>query len=229
MILAIAILGFVFSMHASVPVQTNAASQTAAQTTSSSDSQNQQPPSTSSDSKQASTTSNSQKTSATQSAVKKAVHKKKIAASGCDSPSSSGTASSSSNRSTGAKTSGPTGGNASAQKSGSSSASKNCPPEKIIVRQGGTTEPSIQLAGGPGGDDASQKRDATNQMLGETEGNLKKVSGAQLSSSQQDNVTQIRQFIAESKSALAAGDVESARTLAWKAKLLSDDLVKPPQ
>jgi hypothetical protein len=228
MILAIAILGFVFSMHASVPVQTNAASQTAAQTTSSSDSQNQQPQSTSPDSKQSSTTSNSQKTSVTQPAAKKAVHRKKVAASDCDSPSSSGT-SSSSNRSTGAKTSVPAGGNASAKKPGNSGASKNCPPEKIIVRQGGTTEPSIQLAGGPGGDDASQKRDATNQMLGETEGNLKKVSGAQLSSSQQDSVTQIRQFMAESKSALAAGDVESARTLAWKAKLLSDDLVKPPQ
>lgn len=97
------------------------------------------------------------------------------------------------------------------------------------MRHGGSTEPSIQLAGGPGGNDDSQKRDATTQMLGTTENNLKKLSDQQLSESQQDSVRQIRQFMEQSKTALASGDSERARTLAWKAELLSEDLVKPKQ
>jgi len=66
-------------------------------------------------------------------------------------------------------------------------------------------------------------------MLGATETNLKKVAGQQLSLNQQASVTQIREFMEQSKTALAAGEMERARTLAWKAKLLSDDLVKPQQ
>jgi len=64
-------------------------------------------------------------------------------------------------------------------------------------------------------------------MLGTTEDNLKKAAGQQLSASQKDSVTQIQQFVAQSKRALAAGDMERARTLAWKAQLLSEDLLKP--
>jgi hypothetical protein len=42
-------------------------------------------------------------------------------------------------------------------------------------------------------------------------------------------VNQIRQFMEQSKAAVEAGDLERARTLAWKAQLLSDELVKPPK
>lgn len=101
---------------------------------------------------------------------------------------------------------------------------KNCPPEKIVVRQGGTAEQSIQLAGG---DQESQKKKDANQMLGSTEENLKKISGIQLSAEQQDTVSQIKQFVDQSKAALAAGDLERGHTLAWKAQLLSEDLTKP--
>jgi len=64
-------------------------------------------------------------------------------------------------------------------------------------------------------------------MLGTTENNLKKLGGQQLSKIQQDSVTQIRQYIEQSKAALASGDTERARTLAWKAETLSEDLVNP--
>jgi hypothetical protein len=64
-------------------------------------------------------------------------------------------------------------------------------------------------------------------MLGTTEANLKKIAGQQLSSNQQDMVTQIRQFVAQSKAAVADGDLDRARTLAWKAQVLSEELVKP--
>jgi len=106
-------------------------------------------------------------------------------------------------------------------------APKPCPPAKVVVRKGGISEQSIQLAGGTGGKDTSQKRDAANSMLAATEENLKKMDGQQLSAAQQDSASQIRQFVKQSKSAMAAGDLERAQTLAWKAKLLSDDLVNP--
>jgi hypothetical protein len=57
--------------------------------------------------------------------------------------------------------------------------------------------------------------------------NLKKIAGRQLDSNQQDMVTQIRQFMSQAKEAIDAGDLERARTLAWKAQLLSEELVKP--
>ena len=104
---------------------------------------------------------------------------------------------------------------------------KNCPPTKIIVRQGGTAEPTIQLAGGPGGDQAVQQRNAVNQMLGSTEANLKKIEGRTLAAGEQDTVTQIHQFSDQSRAALDAGDLERARTLAWKAETLSEDLASP--
>jgi hypothetical protein len=66
-------------------------------------------------------------------------------------------------------------------------------------------------------------------MLETTDANLKKIAGRQLSSSEQDMVNQIRQFMAQSKAAVDSGDLERARTLAWKAQLLSEELVKPKQ
>jgi len=103
----------------------------------------------------------------------------------------------------------------------------NCPPSKIIVRQGGTSDPSIQLAGGAAGVQADQQRNTANQMLAATEQNLKKIVGQSLSQDQQTMVTQIRQFMDQSKTAVTAGDTERARTLAWKAQLLSEELVSP--
>lgn len=106
---------------------------------------------------------------------------------------------------------------------------KNCPPETIVVRHGGSTDPSIQLAGGATGGQATQEKATANQMLASTEENLKKIEGRQLSTSEQETVTQIRQYIEQSKSAITSNDLERARTLAWKAQTLSDDLANPKQ
>ena len=109
------------------------------------------------------------------------------------------------------------------------SAATPCPPRKVIVRQGGTSEPSIQLAGGTPGDQTSHERDKANQMLGAARANLKKIAESQLTPNQQDMVNQIHQFIDQSRAAVNAGDLDRARTLAWKAQLLSEELVKPKQ
>lgn len=97
------------------------------------------------------------------------------------------------------------------------------------MQQGGTAEPSIQLAGTAGGEGDSQQRDATNQMLGATDKNLRNLLTDQLTASQKESVRQIRQFIEQAKTFLDAGDTERARNLAWKAELLSEDLVKSQQ
>jgi hypothetical protein len=99
----------------------------------------------------------------------------------------------------------------------------------VIVRQGGTSEPSIQLAGGAPGDQTSHARDTANQMLDTTQTNLKKIVGTQLNANQQDMVNQIHQYMDQSKAAVDAGDLDRARTLAWKAQVLSEELVKPKQ
>jgi hypothetical protein len=65
-------------------------------------------------------------------------------------------------------------------------------------------------------------------MLGTTDANLKQIAGRQLSATQQDMVNQIRQFMDQSKAAVVDGDLERARTLAWKAQVLSEELVKAP-
>lgn len=150
-------------------------------------------------------------------AAKKHVSKKSSSATACD-------AASATSGSTGSASGPPSGapGGPETSPTQASATPKNCPPEKIVVQQGGTTDPSIQLAGG---DQASQKRDAANHMLGFAQENLKKIAGLQLSAAQKDTVSQIHQFVDQSKAALAAGDVERGSTLAWKAQLLSEDLV----
>jgi Flp pilus assembly protein TadD len=84
------------------------------------------------------------------------------------------------------------------------------------------------LAGGDANQSA-QKRDNINQLLGQTDQNLKKAEEMRLSASQQEIVTQARQYVVQSKTAMANGDFERARTLAWKAQLLSQDLANPPK
>jgi hypothetical protein len=157
----------------------------------------------------------------TPEAAKRRRRKKKVTASNCNAPASSETPNSAPSN-TDAATVG------SAQGSPTQSAPTNCPPPKIIVQQGGTSEPSIQLAGGAG-DKAKNQRDSANQMLTSTDANLKKIAGRQLTSNQKDMVNQIHQFVEQSKAAVTAGDLDRARTFAWKAQLLSQELVNSPQ
>jgi len=64
-------------------------------------------------------------------------------------------------------------------------------------------------------------------MLEAAELNLKKVDASRLTANQRDMVKQIRQFMQQSKAATTAGDLDRARMLAWKAQLLSEELVNP--
>jgi hypothetical protein len=109
---------------------------------------------------------------------------------------------------------------------GSGTTSKPCPPPKKVVRNGGSEEPSIQLVGGTSDDHASQQR-STEQLTTATDENLKKIAGRQLTPAQQDMVNQVKQFMDQSKTAVAAGNPERGHNLAQKANLLSQELLKP--
>lgn len=101
-----------------------------------------------------------------------------------------------------------------------------CPPPKKVVTNGSTTEPAVQLTGGEGNAQA-QDRSTTDQLLGSTEENLKKISAKELTADQQDMVGQIRDYMQQSRAAVTSGDTERGRMLAQKARLLSDELAKP--
>ena len=156
------------------------------------------------------------------SATKKAQQKKKkvVPEASCDPAPANASSSGTSNS--------PASEQPSAQAAATPDPQNNCPPQKKkVVQQGGITEQSIQLAGGSATSEATQKRESTNQMLTATEANLKKVTVTQLSAAQQNSVSQIRLFVEQSRKALQSADFERAHTLAWKAKVLSDDLANP--
>jgi hypothetical protein len=109
---------------------------------------------------------------------------------------------------------------------GNGTTSKPCPPPRKVVKNGGSEEPSIQLVGGTNADQASQQR-STEQLTVATDENLKKIAGRQLTPAQQDMVNQVKQFMDQSKAAVAAGNAERGHNLAQKANLLSQELLKP--
>jgi hypothetical protein len=111
----------------------------------------------------------------------------------------------------------------SAPSSGGNQTAKNSPP-KIVVRP--DAEPPA--SGGqisPGGTDIARGEPSTEQLLQSTETNLTNLKG-QLSSDEQATVTQIRDFINQSRQATKENDGIRAHNLALKAHLLCDDLIK---
>lgn len=106
------------------------------------------------------------------------------------------------------------------------SALKPCPPPKKVVRNGGSTEPIVELSGGTADQKAFQQS-STAELTSATEENLKKMTVRTLDAGQKEMVSQIKLFLDQSKAAVAAGDLERGRNLAMKARLLSDELVKP--
>ena len=67
----------------------------------------------------------------------------------------------------------------------------------------------------------------TASLISQTDINLQKLSTRQLSSEEQETVAQIRKFVEQSKTADQDGDLPRAASLANKAKLLSEALIKP--
>ena len=105
-------------------------------------------------------------------------------------------------------------------------AASSSAPEKKVIRDGGTADPTVHLAPGVSDEQASRQRQSTTELLATTDSNLKQLAARQLNVTQQDSVSQIRKYMEQAKTAEDAGDVQRAQNLASKALLLSDDLVK---
>jgi hypothetical protein len=103
---------------------------------------------------------------------------------------------------------------------------KHAAPRKKVVHEGGTSEPTAQLAPGLTPQQAAQERRNTEDLLASAEANLQKVSGRSLDQNRQATVDQVKDFMKQARVANDAGDFTRARNLAFKAQLLSDDLAR---
>jgi hypothetical protein len=99
-------------------------------------------------------------------------------------------------------------------------------PRRIVVREGGAKEPAAQIAPGLTPVEATRQRQNADQLLVYTDGQLKLLTERTLNAREQETVLQIRNYADGARSALKEGDVRRANTLAEKARLLAEDLVK---
>jgi hypothetical protein len=97
-------------------------------------------------------------------------------------------------------------------------------PTKTVIRNGGTADPALDLSPGLSPQQASHQLESTNQLLADSDANLKQISGRQLSAGQQDTVKQIKSYMEQAKGAANDGDMQRAYNLARKANLLSAEL-----
>jgi hypothetical protein len=100
-------------------------------------------------------------------------------------------------------------------------------PKKKVVRNGSTTEPAVQIAPSVPGRQASKALRTTDRLLATTDANLKKLSARNLTPAQEATVTQIKNYMEQSRKAADNGDPQRAYNLAHKANLLSTELASP--
>ena len=73
----------------------------------------------------------------------------------------------------------------------------------------------------------SADRKKSGDLLTATDANLKSLGSRKLTSEQEATLSQIKQFMEQSRTALDAGDVTQGFNLATKANVLSEELKKP--
>jgi hypothetical protein len=101
-------------------------------------------------------------------------------------------------------------------------------PRKVVIHQGGTSEPVAEILPGISQEEANRQRASAEQLLVASESSVKQLATRSLNLNQQGMLLQIRQYMDGARSALKDKDPQRAHTLALKAYLLSDDLVKHP-
>jgi hypothetical protein len=88
-----------------------------------------------------------------------------------------------------------------------------------------TPPPEVSAAGQLSTGDPSDQRQQTSNSIADTEHRLNTL-GRTLDAQEQKTSAQIREFIKEARAALNTGDVDGAKTLAQKAKVLLGELTK---
>ena len=99
-------------------------------------------------------------------------------------------------------------------------------PRKIVIHRGGTSEPVAQIIPGMTREEAQRQREESEDLLTAADANVRTLAARNLNSDQQEVVSQIRHYMNVAYAALNDGDIQRAHTLAQKAQLLADDLVK---
>jgi hypothetical protein len=102
----------------------------------------------------------------------------------------------------------------------------NSGPRKIVVREGGASEPAAQIVPGIPPAEAIRQRQNAERSLDATGKQLTQLAGRALDAQQQETVGQIRNYMEGARTALKEGDVQRASTLAEKGRLLAQDLMK---
>jgi len=99
-------------------------------------------------------------------------------------------------------------------------------PRKVVVREGGASEPPAQIVTGMTIEEASSQGNETEQLVDSAEEYLRRLLGRPLDAEQQGTVSQIHNYVAHARAAIKEGDISRGHTLAMKANLLAEDLVK---
>ena len=99
-------------------------------------------------------------------------------------------------------------------------------PRKIVIRHGGIQEPAAQIVPDMPPGEANERKQKAEESLAGAEVRLRLLDIRSLDSQQKDTVTQIQNYMLKARSALRDGDTQRGYTLALKAYLLADDLVK---
>ena len=97
-----------------------------------------------------------------------------------------------------------------------------------VIRNGGTKEPTVNIAPAAPPEEVKRRTDKVNDLLTKTDANLKSLSGHTLTAAQQDTAAQINVYTKQARAALADGDLDRAENLAGKASVLSADLAGKP-
>jgi hypothetical protein len=98
------------------------------------------------------------------------------------------------------------------------------PSHNVVVKNGSTSDPSIQFSTSLSPEEASREKQDTAGLLAKADANLRTLSGHQLNAGQQDTSAQVRSYMQQAKTAEESGDLQGAHNLALKAVLLSKDL-----
>jgi pyruvate dehydrogenase E2 component (dihydrolipoamide acetyltransferase) len=111
------------------------------------------------------------------------------------------------------------------EKPGTEVARNNSGKKIIPAEPSPTPTPPGQIAPGPSPGEATRSQTSTDQLLQGAEANINGIT-RQLSKDEEAMRAQIREFIKQSRTATTENDLARAHTLAVKARLLSDELIK---
>lgn len=94
------------------------------------------------------------------------------------------------------------------------------------MRHGGVDEPTAQIVTGLAPEEANRQRQHAEQLLRSTDETLRGADLRAFDALQEETVSQIHNYMEGAHLALKEGDISRGETLAMKAGLLADDLVR---